>query len=94
MCVGGVDLNPVVYSCSYSGMIFGLFSMKSFLYVLILAGALYFGWPYIEALLITLPIPDPKDVKEKLGGLFGSSKGSSSNKKPNAKAGGYTERFD
>jgi hypothetical protein len=38
---------------------------------LILLGAVfYFGWPIIEAILIALPIPDPKDITEKFSGLF------------------------
>ena len=95
MCVGGVDLNPIVYSCSYSGMIFGVLSVKNLLYILVVGGLLYFGWPYFEAVLIALPIPDPKELKEKFSGMFSKGKGASANKKPaNAKAAGYTERFD
>lgn len=63
--------------------------MRSFLYLLIMGGVVYFGWSYFEALLIVLPIPDPKDIKEKLAKLFGGSTDSKS-QKPNAKAGGYT----
>lgn len=38
---------------------------------LIIMGAIfYFGWPVIEALLIVLPIPDPKEYKDKLMSLF------------------------
>jgi hypothetical protein len=25
---------------------------------------MYFGWPYIEAILILLPIPDPSEIIE------------------------------
>ena len=32
--------------------------------VIILIGALYYGWPIIEALILVLPIPDPKDSLE------------------------------
>jgi hypothetical protein len=34
--------------------------------VIVLLAALYFGWNYVEAILILLPIPDPKDIKEKV----------------------------
>ena len=34
--------------------------------MMILGAALYFGWNYVEAVLIALPIPDPKDIKEKI----------------------------
>ena len=33
--------------------------------IAICSGVLYYGWPVIEAILIMLPIPDPKDIKEK-----------------------------
>ena len=29
--------------------------------VIFLIGALYYGWPIIEALILVLPIPDPKE---------------------------------
>jgi len=29
------------------------------------AAILYFGWTYIEAILILLPLPDPSDMSEK-----------------------------
>jgi hypothetical protein len=40
------------------------------LFVIIAVAILYFGWPIIEKILIALPIPDPKDVKEKFFKLF------------------------
>jgi hypothetical protein len=69
-CIAGLDLNPVVYSCSYSGMILGFLSFKTFLSLVIMGAIFYFGWPFIEALLIVLPIPDPKEIKDKFMGLF------------------------
>jgi hypothetical protein len=69
-CIGGIDLNPIVYSCSYSGMILGLISLKSLLSLVLLGGIFYYGWPVIEAIMIALPIPDPKDVTDKLKGVF------------------------
>ena len=33
----------------------------------IFAFVLYYGWPIIEAILITLPLPDPKTIGKKLG---------------------------
>jgi len=27
----------------------------------VVAAALYYGWPIIEAIILILPIPDPKD---------------------------------
>ena len=65
-CVGGLDLNPISYSCSAVG---GFFTFKTLLTLAVVGLALYFGWPIIEAVLIILPIPDPKDVIEKVKGF-------------------------
>jgi hypothetical protein len=40
--------------------------------MIIVAAILYFGWPLFEAVLIALPIPDPKDVKDKVKNLMKS----------------------
>lgn len=42
---------------------------------LICCGVLYYGWPVIEAILILLPIPDPKDIKAKIVELWNQAKG-------------------
>ena len=68
--MGGMDLNPFVYSCSGLG---GLFTFRNGLILAIILIMLYFGWPIIEAILIMLPLPDPKDIKEKLKGLVSKS---------------------
>jgi hypothetical protein len=90
-CSGGVDLNPSVHSCSAMG---GFFSFRNILILVLIIAGLYFGWPIVEAILIMLPIPDPKDVKDKLSGLV--SKSSSALKKPTAgkSAAGYSGNFN
>ena len=56
---------------------------------------LYFGWPIIEAILIMLPIPDPKDIKDKIKGLVTrSSSNASGTVKPPVKGAGYTGNFN
>jgi hypothetical protein len=62
----------------------------------IIAIMLYFGWPIIEAILIMLPIPDPKDIKEKIKGLVtrSSSSNTSTTAKPAVKGAGYTGNFN
>jgi len=40
-----------------------------------LIGALYYGWPIIEALILVLPIPDPKDSLEKMKSIATSATG-------------------
>lgn len=64
--MGGLDLNPLVYTCSPVSM----FSLRTILYFIIIGAILYFGWPLAEAIMIALPIPDPKDIKEKLRAIF------------------------
>jgi hypothetical protein len=51
-------------------MILGLISLRSLLSLVILGGIIYYGWPVVEAILIALPIPDPKEVIDKLKGAF------------------------
>lgn len=66
ICKGGVDLSPSYYRCSTGGWLWSMLTFRN----LILAGAIgavvYFGWPLIEAVLIALPIPDPKEASEKM----------------------------
>jgi len=40
----------------------------------IFAAVIYFGWPIIEAILITLPIPDPKRTSATFGKWFTKAK--------------------
>jgi len=42
-----------------------MFSWTGLFMIAVSCGVLYYGWPVIEAILIMLPIPDPKNVKEK-----------------------------
>lgn len=65
----------------------------------ILTAALYFGRHYIEAILLVLPIPDPKTLKESFftffGNLTSSLRKSSSPKRPqNGKLDTYTKNFN
>jgi hypothetical protein len=65
--------------------------LKSVLIFGIIILVLYFGWPIIEAIIILLPIPDPKEVMAKLRGVLGRFKKQQSDKKggPN-----YTPNFN
>ena len=51
-------------------MILGFISLRSFVTLIILGAIFYFGWPIIEAVIIALPIPDPKEGVDKLKGIF------------------------
>lgn len=47
--------------------------MKSAGLVALVLACLYYGWPIIEAVILVLPIPDPKDSIEKAKALAGSA---------------------
>lgn len=85
-CEGGLDLNPTVYSCSVTGLI----SLKVIVSLVIIGAILYFGWPLFEAVLIALPIPDPKDVKDKVKNLFKATPGT----RQAVKKDQYTKNFN
>lgn len=61
-------------------MIFGLLSIKSLFTLIILGAIFYFGWPIIEATILALPIPDPKEIKEKIMNSIYSKKLNNLNK--------------
>lgn len=47
-----------------------IMSAKSMFMMAILGAALYYGWPLVEAIILILPIPDPKgsvDAMKNLG---------------------------
>jgi len=71
-CVGGIDLEPYRYHCSGAGRIFNWLSFRNILILSAIGAIVYYGWPMIEAVLLLLPIPDPKDAKEKMS-QFGKS---------------------
>lgn len=66
MCTGGIDLAPYRYQCSGGGKLFQMFTFRNILIMAAIGAVLYYGWPMIEAILITLPIPDPKEAQEKI----------------------------
>ena len=68
ICEGGIDLSPYRYQCSTSGYIASFFTFRSMFMLCVISGLCYYGWPVIEAVLLLLPIPDPKDMKEKAKG--------------------------
>lgn len=69
ICTNGVQLEPEVKYCRYA-ITKTLFSWTGLFMTCICIGVLYYGWPVIEAILILLPIPDPKVVKESTASLF------------------------
>lgn len=66
ICTGGIQLQPTLIQCS-SSFTEELFTWTGLFMTAICCAVLYYGWPVIEAILIMLPIPDPKMLKEKSG---------------------------
>jgi hypothetical protein len=52
-----------------------IISFKTIAIVLFVIASLYYGWPIIEAILLVLPIPDPKDSLEKVKSFASSATG-------------------
>lgn len=60
-CYGGSQLEPYRRPCTSFAWISSIISFKSMAIIAIVCAALYYGWPIIEAVILVLPIPDPKD---------------------------------
>ena len=78
MCFGGVRLDPVKKPCTRVAWLTSIINLKNCALSAIVAACLYYGWPIIEAILIVLPIPDPKEQIQKArsyaGGFMSSSR--------------------
>jgi len=73
MCYGGVQKDPIKKACTKFGLIATYLQSKSIIVVLVLGAALYFGWPIIEAIILVLPIPDPKESIDRVKNAASSS---------------------
>ena len=94
-CSGGIDLAPTRYECSAGGRFLQMFSFRNILILAAISAVLYYGWPMIEAMLLLLPIPDPKEMKDKMTELSGKAMEmvqGKSNK--DMRLGEYTSNFD
>lgn len=54
-------MDPTRHPCNAVSWISSIISIKTIGVVILIFGGLYYGWPLIEAILLILPIPDPKD---------------------------------
>jgi len=66
ICTAGIQLAPYIYQCNTAGYLTSIFTVRGIFVLAVFAAVFYFGWPIIEAILITLPLPDPKHAKEQL----------------------------
>ena len=92
-CIGGVQLEPIKVSCSYFGG--GWFSLGNLLLAGCIGALLYYGWTYVEAVLILLPIPDPSSLVDSAKNVANQAKEKvveMSGKQPQSQ--NYTQGFD
>ena len=59
-----MQLDPIKVNCGYFNL--GWFSLGNLVAFSAFVALVYFGWTYIEAILVLLPLPDPKDLEEHL----------------------------
>ena len=65
ICSGGIDLSPYRYHCTTASYLKSWFSIRGFFWIAVISAICYYGWPVIEAVLLLLPVPDPRDMKAK-----------------------------
>jgi hypothetical protein len=71
MCYGGVKLDPIRKPCTSVAWISSILSIKSIAMTAFVAVLLYYGWPILEAIILVMPIPDPKDSINKVKSFAG-----------------------
>ena len=76
MCYGGVKLDPIRKPCNTFTFFSSIINSTTIVLAGLLGACLYYGWPIIEAVILVLPIPDPKDTVEKVKGFAGVAAGS------------------
>jgi hypothetical protein len=97
MCYGGLNLEPSKRACSSFIWLSSIFKSKAIIIVAVLAVALYYGWPIIEAVILVLPIPDPKNSLDTMRNAANSANElvsgalTSNNNRP---PGDYSQNFD
>jgi hypothetical protein len=57
-------------------------NLKSIAVIILVVILLYYGWPVVEALLLMLPIPDPKEQIEKVKNMASGAAGMVTNMIP------------
>jgi len=68
ICTGGLDQMPVSTKCEAG---FLGYSWSTIFMVVGVVALIYFGWEYVEAILVLLPIPDPSSIKEQIAHYYG-----------------------
>jgi hypothetical protein len=63
-CTGGLDLTPRKTPCTGIALVSHYINFRTVIMGAILVAVLFYGWPILEALLLMLPIADPKESIE------------------------------
>lgn len=58
-------MSPYRYHCTTASYLKSWFSIRGFFWIAVIGAICYYGWPVIEAVLLLLPVPDPRDMKAK-----------------------------
>jgi len=66
VCFGGVSLEPYRKPCTSFAWLGSIISFRTAAILGLIGACLYYGWPIIEAIILVLPIPDPKDSLDKV----------------------------
>lgn len=72
-CYGGVSLEPYRRPCTSFAWLGSIISLKTLAILGFIVACFYYGWPIIEAVILVLPIPDPKDSIDKVKSMAGSA---------------------
>jgi hypothetical protein len=72
VCFGGT-LDPYRRPCTSFAWLSSIISFKTAAIIALIVACLYYGWPIIEAVILVLPIPDPKDSLDKVKSMAGSA---------------------
>ena len=74
MCYGGT-MDPYRKPCTSFAFLSSIISLKSAGMLALVVACLYYGWPIIEAIILVLPIPDPKESVDKVKSFAGAATG-------------------
>jgi len=72
VCYKGT-LDPYRKPCTSFAFLTSIISMKSLGLTALIIACFYYGWPIIEAVILVLPIPDPKESIDKVKSFAGSA---------------------
>lgn len=70
MCYGGEKKDPIRKPCTNMAFITSFVNPKTIGTIALVFVILYYGWPIIEAIMLILPIPDPKEGMETIKSLI------------------------